>query len=306
MFRIFLSLLIVSVRLKRKLVHMDDERKAKSLKCAVDQTPDDLDIALSQAQEQHEQVISVQNERKLLVAWRDSLVAQLASGRAHVISAGDQKIRFHDTENVAFQQATAYLYRTNLMGPGRMCGHVWYDMFRTEVHVERDGPQPFEQMVRALASMAGYSDFLGGSYRVCACDKTAERIVKEHVSMMHFANRYVSLDFPLPVEGQLPILGDGLPRAMDLYVMGDRRFEDAVDEKEEAKPAVSEKTEVAAEERDQDGTSKCITCSVEPVGTVLLPCAHACLCKKCYGRMRSPRCPMCRSVVSCGIAIILP
>ena len=53
------------------------------------------------------------------------------------------------------------------------------------------------------------------------------------------------------------------------------------------------------EERD-DRTSarsqKCVVCQDLPVTRVIFPCRHACVCRRCFGRLGN-RCPMCRTYV---------
>jgi hypothetical protein len=40
----------------------------------------------------------------------------------------------------------------------------------------------------------------------------------------------------------------------------------------------------------------CVVCQESPVTRAMLPCRHACVCARCFTRLRD-RCPMCRAHV---------
>lgn len=48
-------------------------------------------------------------------------------------------------------------------------------------------------------------------------------------------------------------------------------------------------------ERQLDSVTKCVACLVEDKDTILMPCAHLCMCSGCAGRVQ--RCPICRQAV---------
>ncbi len=48
-------------------------------------------------------------------------------------------------------------------------------------------------------------------------------------------------------------------------------------------------------DEDEDEERNCAVCRDARITRVLFPCRHACLCKKCYKRLRDDRCPMCRT-----------
>ena len=43
---------------------------------------------------------------------------------------------------------------------------------------------------------------------------------------------------------------------------------------------------------------ECVICMDVAPNVVCLPCAHACMCKECYGYMSDKRCPICRSGIT--------
>ena len=50
------------------------------------------------------------------------------------------------------------------------------------------------------------------------------------------------------------------------------------------------------------GNNVCVVCQESPVTRAMLPCRHACTCRKCFVRLMD-RCPMCRAQVTSYILI---
>lgn len=65
-----------------------------------------------------------------------------------------------------------------------------------------------------------------------------------------------------------------------------------VSEDEEGEPVLSKKSK----EHSGVPDSECVVCMANAVQCVLIPCGHACMCRKCSRRMR--RCPVCRVIVT--------
>jgi hypothetical protein len=65
-----------------------------------------------------------------------------------------------------------------------------------------------------------------------------------------------------------------------------------VSEDEEGEPVLTKKSK----EHSGVPDSECVVCMANAVQCVLIPCGHACMCRKCSRRMR--RCPVCRVIVT--------
>ncbi len=67
--------------------------------------------------------------------------------------------------------------------------------------------------------------------------------------------------------------------------------------------AAGEDSSSSGEEKEEScyhhqspGKTRCVVCQDLPVTRVTFPCRHACVCRRCFGRLRS-RCPMCRTYI---------
>ena len=50
-------------------------------------------------------------------------------------------------------------------------------------------------------------------------------------------------------------------------------------------------------EETESGETVCAVCQEKPVTRVMLPCKHACTCKRCFEKLNSRWCPMCRAFI---------